>query len=243
MAADVRTRDRSFNVYWGSLAAPWFRADLRGGKLDLVEIGIGSSLAASINLSASAGASADGVSAWIVSNQQLKATTRGLAYRSAKDDRKVRARNAMASWGSTVYGTNLGDGWLQVGDWYLPMTVDGSRTIIEAPSQKPPPTPASGLQITRGDGSLFASLRPLAGGQFMIMRNGAITAIISIGTSGFLVEAELANGRRVATVAKDQVRMPSGEMMLELIVEPQMDAVIMLVSAIAALRQLPAHDE
>jgi hypothetical protein len=243
MAADVRASNRSFDVYWGSLESPWFRADFFEGRLQLVEIGSGGALAASVDMTPVSGSTASAKSAWLVSNQQLKASTRGLAYRSAKDDsRKV--RNAVAPWGSTVQGVNQGDGWLKVDDLYLPMVVDGHTTILEAASQSPTApgaSPANGLQITRGDGTLFASLRPLATGQFMVMRNGGNAGIVSIGTGGFLVEAKLPSGRRVATVAKEQVRVPSGEMMLELVVEPQMDAVIMLVSTIAALRQLPAH--
>ena len=39
---------------------------------------------------------------------------------------------------------------------------------------------------------------------------------ISIGTNSYLMEVQLPNGKRVASVAREQVRVPNGEMMLEL---------------------------
>jgi len=247
MAADVRMRSRSFNIYWGSLEAPWFVMDVKQGSVDhdtleLSEAHSGvNKLCATCDLITAESSSAvqEGSSLWLISNKQLKANTRGLAYRSAKDNSKV--RNAVAAWGSTVPGVDTGDGWLKVGEWYLPMAVDGHATIVHTDAKDVPQF--SGLQIKRADGTSFATFKPMSGGQYAVVRNGATVCYISIGTSSFLMEAKLPNGKRVAAVAREQVRVASGEMMLELCVEPQMDPVIMLIGCVAVLRQLPPHQD
>jgi len=243
MAADVRVRNRVFDIFWGSLEAPWFKLEAKAGSdydtLELAEVHEGQAqLCASCNLtSADASTVDDGTMHWLITNKDLKANTRGLAYRSSKDHTKV--RNAVAAWGSIVPGVDSGDGWLKVGEWYLPMIVDGFATIVQTEARDVPQF--SGLQIMRADGMPFATFKPMGGGQYAVVRNGATVCYISIGTSSFLLEAKLPNGKRVAAIAKEQVRVTSGEMMLELCVEPQMDPVIMLIGCVAVLRQLPAH--
>jgi len=245
MAADVRMRNRSFDVFWGNLDSAWFRVDIKSGgaehdRLELSEVHSGMpTLCATVNL-ATGESGVEGHSLWLVSNSQLRANTRGLAYR---DEENKKVRNAVASWQSTVHGVDTGDGRLKVGDWYLPMKVDGYQTIVHADSRDASIVQAAGLQILRADGMPFATFKPVTGGQYTVERNGAPLCYVTIGTSSYLMEAKLPNGKRVATVAKEQVRVPSGEMMLELVVEPQMDPVVILVGSIAVLRQLPAHQE
>jgi len=246
MAADVRMRHRAFDVFWGSLEAAWFKLEVKPGasdhdRLELSEVHGGEqALCATCDLTnAEASSLQDGSAHYLISNKELKANTRGLAYRSAKDNSKV--RNAVASWGSTVPGLDTGDGWLKVGDWFLPMVVDGNATVVQTSSKDVPQF--TGLQIMTASGMPFATFKPMSGGQYAVVRNGATVCYISIGTSSFLLEAKLPNGKRVAAVAREQVRVSSGEMMLELCVEPQMDPVIMLIGCVAVLRQLPPHQE
>merc|ERR1712147_262618 len=141
-----------------------------------------------------------------------------------KDNIKI--QNEMASWGSTVHGVSEGDGWLKVGNWYLPMEVDGHETLVHVDAQSP--AVQSGLEVVRPDGTPFVNFKPMPGGQFAMTRNGATACIVSIGTGGFLLEVKMPSGQRVATVGKDQVSLPGGEMMLELVVEAQMDPATML---------------
>lgn len=82
----------------------------------------------------------------VVDNTLLRATTPGLGYR-----RSMRLEDTeeaqYAPWGSTVAGVNLGNGWLQMGELYLPMSVNGKQVItplISAPGSTAIAWPRSG---------------------------------------------------------------------------------------------------
>merc|ERR1719195_1578386 len=74
-----------------------------------------------------AGASA-GDQSFLIDNSKLNAQTNGVGFRFSKKltDRDLRA---VAHWGSIVQGKDLGDGWLQVGDCFLPMRVQGIPVV------------------------------------------------------------------------------------------------------------------
>lgn len=65
---------------------------------------------------------------YVVDNSELQAKTDGLGYRSYKsiDDHS----RAGAPWGTSVVGTDEGDGWVRVGEYYLPMVMNGARVLI-----------------------------------------------------------------------------------------------------------------
>jgi len=74
-------------------------------------------------------------SEYLVDNSQLRTNMAGLAYRFSKrledtDPREVPAGGP--PFGSTVTGVDLGDGWLKVGDRFLPMEIHGSRVLTPA---------------------------------------------------------------------------------------------------------------
>jgi len=69
---------------------------------------------------------------YFVDNRELQTDCSGLAYRFSKRLDDVDPRDGTAggpSFGSTVLGKDLGDGWLRVGDRYLPMEVAGARVL------------------------------------------------------------------------------------------------------------------
>lgn len=61
---------------------------------------------------------------YLVDNRSYRATTIGLCYRFNKD---LNSRNAdrIEPWGSMVSGIADDEGWLRIGDQYLPMMLDG----------------------------------------------------------------------------------------------------------------------
>jgi len=62
--------------------------------------------------------------AYLVDNSQLQAESPGLGYRCSKR-MEDKDDTAFVPWGSTVRGIDQGDGWLGVGNRYLPMRVLG----------------------------------------------------------------------------------------------------------------------
>mmetsp|Transcript_98142 Transcript_98142/g.179824 ORF Transcript_98142/g.179824 Transcript_98142/m.179824 type:complete len:899 (+) Transcript_98142:62-2758(+) len=78
---------------------------------------------------------------YLVSNVELKATTRGLAYRQTTEFDESSKTGQLAKWGYSVTGIDEGYGWLRVGDTYLPMMVDGCTVLIKVdkPTSTTPP--------------------------------------------------------------------------------------------------------
>jgi len=66
---------------------------------------------------------------FLVDNSMLMANALGLGYRNSKTLDDVSSNGDIAQWGSRVHGVDLGDGWLQVGNRFLPMTVNG-KTVL-----------------------------------------------------------------------------------------------------------------
>jgi ABC-type multidrug transport system ATPase subunit len=84
-------------------------------------------------------------SQWIVDNTSLKAETPGLGFRRVKDPAALVSTQTFvgATWGSVVDGVKTEDGWLQVGQLYLPLEVRGVPVIKQKETQAPTnePTP------------------------------------------------------------------------------------------------------
>mmetsp|Transcript_88190 Transcript_88190/g.175130 ORF Transcript_88190/g.175130 Transcript_88190/m.175130 type:complete len:355 (+) Transcript_88190:107-1171(+) len=66
---------------------------------------------------------------YIVDNSILKADSPGLGYFFSKNLDDPAGMFMYKSWGTTVTGVDEGDGWLQVGDRYLPLTFNGIRVL------------------------------------------------------------------------------------------------------------------
>jgi len=78
--------------------------------------------------------------AYLVDNSVLKSTDNALAYRLTKqlDDKDPTGTCAM--FGSTIFGTDEGDGWLKVGSRFLPMNIRSTPvlTILSQAAVKRP---------------------------------------------------------------------------------------------------------
>lgn len=73
---------------------------------------------------------------YIVDNSILKADSPGLGYFFSKNLDDPAGMFMYKSWGTTVTGVDEGDGWLQVGDRYLPLTFNGIRVLTPKALQK-----------------------------------------------------------------------------------------------------------
>eukprot|EP00929_Paragymnodinium_shiwhaense_P045860 TRINITY_DN23383_c0_g1_i1.p1 TRINITY_DN23383_c0_g1~~TRINITY_DN23383_c0_g1_i1.p1 ORF type:complete len:393 (-),score=94.44 TRINITY_DN23383_c0_g1_i1:132-1310(-) len=71
----------------------------------------------------------DEEAAYVVDNSVLKSSKPGLTYRLSKDLDDKDDGN-IAEFGSTVTGTDEGDGWLKVENRYLPKTLGGKRVLM-----------------------------------------------------------------------------------------------------------------
>mmetsp|Transcript_107777 Transcript_107777/g.286919 ORF Transcript_107777/g.286919 Transcript_107777/m.286919 type:complete len:651 (-) Transcript_107777:132-2084(-) len=65
---------------------------------------------------------------FLVDNSILNAKTRGLSFRFSKNSQDKDER-AVALWGSEVVGVDQRDGWLKVGDCFLPMMLKDVPTL------------------------------------------------------------------------------------------------------------------
>jgi hypothetical protein len=65
---------------------------------------------------------------YIVDNSTLQTSSPGLAYRNSKVITD-KSREELAPWGTEVAGVDTGDGWLQVGAFFLPFAVEGSAVL------------------------------------------------------------------------------------------------------------------
>eukprot|EP00929_Paragymnodinium_shiwhaense_P008316 TRINITY_DN112268_c0_g1_i1.p1 TRINITY_DN112268_c0_g1~~TRINITY_DN112268_c0_g1_i1.p1 ORF type:complete len:1017 (-),score=272.01 TRINITY_DN112268_c0_g1_i1:10-3060(-) len=78
---------------------------------------------------------------YLVDNSQLNAKTPGLAYRWSKNMQDK--DKSVAAWGSSVYGSDDGEGWLRLEDWaalcYLPTKLNDVQVLTlleEGPRQE-----------------------------------------------------------------------------------------------------------
>lgn len=65
---------------------------------------------------------------YVVDNSELNARTLGLNYRRGKHHEDI-DHGKTAEWGAVVSGLDKDDGWLKVGELFLPMTLDGTRVL------------------------------------------------------------------------------------------------------------------
>jgi hypothetical protein len=65
----------------------------------------------------------------VIDNSVLRAETSGLAFRFSKRVDDVNLDIQAPEWGSEIDGFDCGDGWLQVGDLYLPMVLHGMCVV------------------------------------------------------------------------------------------------------------------
>mmetsp|Transcript_44699 Transcript_44699/g.127564 ORF Transcript_44699/g.127564 Transcript_44699/m.127564 type:complete len:696 (+) Transcript_44699:121-2208(+) len=81
-------------------------------------------------------------------NSMLRANSRGLRFCLSKrlEDKDPRA---LLPWGACTCGVDLGDGWLQVGDLFLPTAVDGVPVLIREATQQA--GPAGGEQAAKAE--------------------------------------------------------------------------------------------
>ncbi|CAK9103837.1 Protein HID1 (HID1 domain-containing protein) (Protein hid-1 homolog) [Durusdinium trenchii] len=76
------------------------------------------------------------VSWYLVDNSDLQASSYGLGYRASKDLEDLVPSKA-AVWGERVVGQHHGDGWIQVGDFFLPEELEGKRVLVAQDDQEP----------------------------------------------------------------------------------------------------------
>lgn len=70
--------------------------------------------------------------AYVCDNSVLGAREPGITFRFTKASQDRDVIGAVAPWGSTVWGVDEGDGWLSVGDRFLPMTYMHARILVPA---------------------------------------------------------------------------------------------------------------
>jgi len=75
------------------------------------------------------------VRSYLIDNSILQVKGRpGIAYRHSKlDSDKVGKEVTATTWGDIVQGIDEGDGWLKVGQYYLPMTFNGVPIVTQVP--------------------------------------------------------------------------------------------------------------
>jgi hypothetical protein len=71
-----------------------------------------------------------GEETYLIDNSVLRAETSGLAFRLSKRVDDIDLETQGPVWGSDIDGVDCGDGWLQVGDLYLPMALHGMCVVM-----------------------------------------------------------------------------------------------------------------
>ena len=82
----------------------------------------------------SAGVGSHTEARWRADYSKLKSETNGLSYRHSKDMRDV--HKTAIDWDSVVKGIDEGDGWLRVGNLYLPMISGGAPVMVHFADKK-----------------------------------------------------------------------------------------------------------
>jgi len=82
--------------------------------------------------------------AYLVDNSLLKSEKPGIGYRLSPNLEDGDMAAAGAPWGSVVEGRDIGDGWLQVGNRFLPMELSGIRVLVLLAGQDTPALATSG---------------------------------------------------------------------------------------------------
>ena len=106
---------------------------------------------------------------FLVDNSELKAKSKGLAYRNSKDllDRDVNSeRNVVEknfeAWGSIVHGIDSGDGWIQVGHRYLPAMFNGVLCVVKADLAQSSKECGAQLKPAFGTGVFSSATKPMS---------------------------------------------------------------------------------
>ena len=106
---------------------------------------------------------------FLVDNSELKAKSKGLAYRSSKDllDRDVNSKRNVAMknfepWGSIVHGIDSGDGWIQVGHRYLPAMFNGVLCVAKADLAQSSRECGAQLKPAFGTGVFSSATKPMS---------------------------------------------------------------------------------
>ena len=125
-----------------------------------------------VSLKAAAAAACTEMSAtnrFLVDNSELKAKSKGLAYRNSKDllDRDVNSeRNVVEknfeAWGSIVHGIDSGDGWIQVGHRYLPAMFNGVLCVVKADLAQSSKECGAQLKPAFGTGVFSSATKPMS---------------------------------------------------------------------------------
>jgi len=80
---------------------------------------------------------------WVLDNRNLhQKGSDGLGYRTHKHWEAKAVPPRQEKWGAMVIGLDEGDGWLKVGDLYLPMTAGNVPVIFPLEDKAPPVPPA-----------------------------------------------------------------------------------------------------
>jgi len=67
---------------------------------------------------------------YFVDNREYKAPSQGMAFRYSKNlTDTVKDMRKFAAWGTTLTGWDQGDGWLKVGEFFLPFLLEGKRVL------------------------------------------------------------------------------------------------------------------
>lgn len=73
---------------------------------------------------------------YVVDNSDLQADAPGVAFRFSRQLNDRDDVRPVAQWGCIVTGEDTGDGWVQIGDRFLPQEVGGKKVLLErAPSK------------------------------------------------------------------------------------------------------------
>eukprot|EP00440_Ansanella_granifera_P042289 gb/GFBE01045849.1/.p1 GENE.gb/GFBE01045849.1/~~gb/GFBE01045849.1/.p1 ORF type:complete len:310 (+),score=54.41 gb/GFBE01045849.1/:1-930(+) len=115
---------------------------------------------------------------YVVDNSFLRAHTLGLAYRlSERESHRDHSRPG-PFWGTSVQGVRSGDGWLRVGDHFLPMQVAGvpvlklkADSALDDSCKEGPALTSDGcvLDLDSGAAIYFSSSKELAQGHDMAL--------------------------------------------------------------------------
>lgn len=77
---------------------------------------------------------------YLIDNSKLQARTRSLGFRKSKRLEDLDDDDHGARWHSLVEGIDHGDGWLQVGELYLPFELNGVTVVrLEKPKEQAGP--------------------------------------------------------------------------------------------------------
>ncbi|OLQ10500.1 Protein HID1 [Symbiodinium microadriaticum] len=66
---------------------------------------------------------------FLVDNSQLQANSHGVGYRASKMLEDI-VPSKSAVWGERIPGHDEGDGWIKVGDYFLPAEINGHRVLL-----------------------------------------------------------------------------------------------------------------